>query len=139
MINGNEYSWEDIKIIIPGSSKPVEGAVEISYEEEKEHKNIYGRGDKPVAMGRGSVKYTAKLVLLQSDVEAMIATLPKGKSLTQLPPFLVTVGYAPDGGVATIDHLEYCRILKFDKGMKQGDPNKEITLDLLPGNIKYNV
>lgn len=139
MINGNEYSWEDIQVIIPGSSKPIDGIVDIAYGEEKEHKNIYGRGDKPVAMGRGAVKFAGSITLNQSEVEAMIATLPAGKSLTQLPPFLITCAYAPEGGVAVVDHLEYCRIKKFDKGMKQGDPNKEIKLDLEIANIKYNV
>jgi hypothetical protein len=139
MINGNEYSWEDINVILPGSLVPADGVTAIEYSEKKDHQNIYGRGAKPVAAGRGKVEFSGSITLLQSTVEAMQKGLPKGKSITSIAPFDITVGYLPDGGVATVDTLKYCRFGEIKKGMKTGDPNMEIQIPLIIGDILYDV
>jgi hypothetical protein len=113
--------------------------VEINYEVEKEHTEIYGMSAKAVAMGRGKQMQKADVTVLQSVIEGMQATLLPGQNLTQLPPFTITVGYAPAGGVATFDRLKYVRIKKYSKGMKSGDTNMTVKLDLAVGEIEYNV
>jgi len=128
MINGNEYAWEDLQVIIEGKSSPIEGITAIEYETSKDHSNIYGRGDEPVAMGRGKKEFSGKMVLLQSEFEAMQQGLPKGKDVTDLAAFGITVAYAPAGGIAVVDQLNYVRIKKFKKGLATGD-----------GKIIYNV
>lgn len=137
MINGFEYSWEDISATLAG--KLLVGFVAVKYKSSKEHKNIYGRGSEPVAMGRGKKDYNGSVTINQSEFEALQAKLPKGKDLTDLAPFTVTVAYAPEGGAITTDELTFCRIGDFEKGMKQGDANMEIELPLIIGKINYNV
>ncbi len=139
MINGNEYAWEDVQVILPGSVIPRDGVVSIDYEYEKDHTNIKGRGAKAVAMGRGSETPSANMTVLQSLFEEMQAGLPPGKNPTHIAPFTITVAYAPEGGVATVDQLVFVRIRKFKKGMKTGDGNMTIEMELLPGDINYNV
>lgn len=139
MVNGNEYSWEDINAILPGKATPAEGIIAISYTVKKDHVNIYGRGDKPVALGRGKMEFDGSITLLQSEVEGMLATLPKGKNITNLAPFTITVAYAPAGGVATVDQLKHVRFKEMPKGMKTGDPNMEITIPLAIGDIIYGL
>lgn len=139
MINGNEYAYEDIAVILPGSATPVDGVAAIEYETKKDHTNIYARGDKPVAMGRGKKEFAGSMTLLQSTVEAMQAGLPVGKDLTDITAFTVTVAYAPEAGVATVDQLLYVRISAYKKGMKTGDGNMTVDCTLAIGDIKYNV
>lgn len=137
MINGYEYSWEDISLSF--LKRVLTGFVAIEYEASKDHKNIHGRGADPVAMGRGKKDYKGSITLNQSEVEAIQSELGKGKDLTDLAAFTIISAFAPEGGVITIDELLYCRIGEYKKGMKQGDANMEITLPLVIGKINYNI
>jgi len=139
MINGNEYAWEDIAVIIPGKVAPIDGIEAIEYEESKEHTNIHGRGDEPVAFGRGKKDFSGSLTLLQSEFEALQQSLPPGRSVTSMAPFNITVSYAPEGGIDTTDLLIGVRIKKFKKGGKTGDDHMPVVCDLIIGKIDYNV
>lgn len=139
MINGFEYSSEDVKIILPGKATPEEGVVDIEYMTEKEHVEIYGMSAKPVALGRGKQKQDAKISVLQSVIEGMQASLLPGQNLTQMVPFTITVAYAPAGGRLTIDRLKHCRIKKVTKAMKSGDSHMVVPVELAVGDIEYNV
>lgn len=139
-INGFQYAWEDIQIVLSGNSAPIEGVVEIEYTSKKEHTNIYGKGDDPHSMGRGKSEYSGKLVILQDELEAMQANFPGNKPLTKVAPFTITVSYAPDGGGPTVtDQIPFVRIQEVKKGMKTGDGNQTIELPFICGAIKYNV
>lgn len=139
MINGNEYAWEDVQVVTPGKTIPNDGVVAIEYTTKKDHTNIYARGDKPIKMGRGKREYSGMITLLQSAVEELQMGLAPGKDLTDIAAFSIPVGYAPEGGVATIDHLLFVRISEFKKGMKTGDGNMTVDCTLVPGDIKYNI
>lgn len=139
MINGQEYASEDIKIIMPGKPLPEEGVVAIEYTVKKDHKEIYGLGANPVALGRGKKEREGSVTVLQSVIEGMQSKVAPGKDLTDLAPFPITVAYAPAGGIATVDQLMYCRIKEVPKGMKSGDDHMEVKLMLAIGDIKYNV
>lgn len=137
MINGFEYAWEDINIVM--FNKLITSFESIEYTSTKAHNNIYGRGADPIAMGRGKKDYTGMLELLQSEVEAIQAQLPAGKDLTDVAPFTITISYAPEGGAVTTDQLTFCRIGEIKKGMKNGDGNMVCQLPLVVGKINYNV
>jgi hypothetical protein len=139
MINGNEYAWEDITIVLPGSAAPIDGCAGINYEIKKDHTNIYARGDKPIKMGRGKREFSGDISLLQSAVESLQMGLLPGKDLTDIAPFVITVGYAPAGGVATVDQLLYVRIAAYKKGMKTGDGNMMVDCTLTIGDIQPNI
>ena len=139
MVNGNEYSWEDISILIPGKATPVRGITDIMYTVKKDHTNIYGKGDKPVAMGRGKKEYEGEITLLQSEVEGMLSTLLPGQDITNIPAGIVTVAYAPIGGVSVVDQLLFVRFKEMPKGMKTGDGNMEVKIPLMIGDILFGV
>lgn len=139
MINGNEYAWEDVQLVFGGESFPIDGFVGIEYTSSKEHTNIHGRGAKPVAMGRGREDFSGTLTVLQSELERLQRTMPRGVSLTKKAPFDLTVAYAPEAGEATVDQLKFCRIGEVKKGMRTGDGNMTVELPLVIGDIKPNV
>lgn len=137
MVNGYEYSWEDINLALFG--KLIEGIEAINYTVSKSHSNVYGRGADPVAMGRGKKEYSASLTILQSEFEAIQDRIPAGKDITDAAPFSITVSYAPDGGAVVTDQLTYVRVQSFSKGMRNGDGNMMIELALVVGKINLNV
>lgn len=138
MINGHEYAWEDMEIVIEGKNKPLEGVVELNYSKKKEQTNIYGRGADPVAAGRGKNEYSGNLVLLQSEFDAWNESLGAGKDITDLKGFSIAAAYAPEGGKESTDILTYCRAGEWKKGMKTGDGNMTIDIPLVIGKVKLN-
>ena len=137
MINGFEYSWEDIQLVVFG--KLITGFLGHEYTTEKQHMNVYGRGSDPVAMARGNKQYTGVLRILQSEYEAVQANLPQGKDITDATGTKITTSYAPEGGVITTDVSTNVRFLSIKKGMNQGDGNMVIELPYIAGKINYNV
>jgi len=138
-INGTEYGWVDVKVILPGKSVPVDGITAIRYKVKREKKNIRGRGSRPVARGRGMKDYEGGITLLQSEVEALQRSVGPGKDLTDIAPFTITVAYAMEGGPITTDHLVFTEFTEYEKGLKEGDFNMEIELPLMIGDIEYDV
>ena len=136
MVNGEEYAWEDVQVAPNGVV--LEGIDGIEYTTERDFNEIYGRGKDPHTLGRGKKKYTAKLTILQSEFEAWQRKLSKGEDLTDLAPFDIPVSYAPEEGVPTTDILKRCRVKSFKKGMKTGDGNQAVELDLALTKILYN-
>jgi len=139
MVNGVEYSWEDVQIVISGKSIPLDGVVDHNYTLTKEHFNIHARGAKPRASGRGKEDFKGTLVLLQSEFEAWQKTLPAGTNITQLFGVNITTAYAPAGGLGTVDQCFGCRFGEVKKGMKTGDGYQTIELPYIAMDIKLNV
>lgn len=138
MINGQEYAYEDVEIVVEGKSIPLTGVKSIAYGETKEHSNIYGRGNVPVAMGRGKKEYTeGTIVLLQSELSAMEDAMPKGRSITDRKPFSISVGYSPEAGPKRVDKLLGCRFTAIPKEIGDEDTHMDVELKFLPFRIEY--
>jgi len=138
MINGNEYAFEDMQCVINGIS--LQGFVDVRYGASKDHTNIHGRGNVPVSMGRGKKDATpGKLTLLQSEFEALQKATPPGMDPTDWTPFIMTVSYAPIGGVPVTDVVPFCRVNQYEKGMSTEDGNMTIELTLTTGIPVLNV
>jgi hypothetical protein len=139
MINKNEYAWEDINIVI--KNKVVEGIQGIEYTTQKEHFDIMGRGEDPVALGKGQKGYSGQMTLLQSEVEALQKLMPAGKDITNMAPFTITVGYTPDDAAAqaTFDQLTSVRITEIKKAYKNTDGFMVCDIPLKIGKINYNI
>lgn len=138
MINGNEYAFEDIQVVIFG--RLLTGIKEVKYGATKVHTNIHGRGNQPVSMGRGKKDAkAAKLVLLQSEFEALQNATPAGKDPLDWAPFEMVVAYAPEGGVITTDIVPFCRVTDYEKGMSGDDDHMTIEFSLQTGIPKLNV
>lgn len=139
-INGKEYSWVDVEITVEGKSEPLVGVTGISYNVKKDHQNVMGKGGEPIAQWSGAKQPEGcSLTLLQSELEAWQQSLPKGFDLTDLPPFNITVSYAPLGGPRTTDRLLDCLIGSTPKETGTDKKAMEVKLDLTVRKILYNV
>lgn len=129
MINGNEYAWEDLQVVVEGNAFPLNGVINIRYKATKVHVNIKGRGNKPVSMGRGPEDYEGSLTILQSELEAMQDTLGMDSLVTR-KPFQISVSYAPLVGPKRTDLLMGCRILEVERALGTEDTHMEVELPL---------
>jgi hypothetical protein len=136
-MNTNEYSWADIEVVMLG--RPVIGITSVMYKTSRGKTNVYGRGKKPVARVRGQEEYEASITLNQSEVEALQQSVGKGKKLTDIPPFDITIVYAPENSVQlTTDVLRFCEFTEVEKALNNQQDNMEVTLPLIVGDIDYN-
>lgn len=138
MIRGQEYAWEDIQVVITGKVTPIVGITSIEYGTDKELDYVRGKGNDPLGLKRGNKSYPVSMTLLQSEFEALQASIPPGKDLTDLV-MTATVAYAPAGGKVTTDQLLNIGFNKFSKPFKSGDGNMEIALTGMAVKINYNV
>lgn len=139
MFATEQYSWSDVNIVMLG--KVVTGARGVRYKASQEKEPIYGRGSKPVAMGRGNKTYEGELKLLQSELEALQEAAGSGNELTDIAAFDIVISYVPRSGGTQIvtDIIKYAEFTENEKQLNQGDKFMEITLPIVALDIKKNV
>jgi hypothetical protein len=112
----------------------------VEYDTTRENSNVYGKGSNPIRQVRGKKEpKNCSLTMLQTDFEQWIASLGKGKDLTDLAPFVITVSYAAEGSPRVTDRLENCLVNGQPKAIGTDKKNMEIKIDLTVMNIAYNV
>ena len=134
LINGIEYGWGDIILLIGGVE--VSGITAIEYSDEQEVTNIYGAGRKPVARGKGRITCTGKITLLTSEVVALQANSTTGR-LQDIAPFDVQVSYLPDSGKIVHDVIKNCQFNTNSRKWAEGDTSQTVELDLNPSHIEW--
>ena len=63
-VNGKNYDWGDVDVKFPGLVLQLQ---EISYDDELEMEESYGRGSKPRGYGTGNYKASGKESILRDD------------------------------------------------------------------------
>lgn len=123
--SSKQYSWPDISIAFGG--RIIEGVTEVEYTKKVSTDYLYGRGNDPHDIVDGNNEYEGKLMLWQSEIEAMTQDAP-GKDLTKLrPDIIVTYAATADAQIVT-DILKNVKFSEMKKGMKQGDKNMLVEL-----------
>ena len=69
-VNGKNYDWGDVDVKFPGLVLVVQ---EISYDDEQDMEESYGRGYKPRGFGKGNYKASGKLSMLRDDYEDLLS------------------------------------------------------------------
>lgn len=128
-----QYSWNDISVAAGG--RIYEGLEEIEYTVKQEKSFLRGRGNKPHKIVKGNKDHEGKLVIWQSELEAMIADAPN-KDILNLE-FDIVWSFAPEAGGQTVtDILVGCQIKEYKKGMKQGDTDMKVELPFIFLDVK---
>lgn len=132
-ISSKQYSWSDTTIAYGG--RILEGITGFEYTEKQEKEPLYGRGNKPHKIMAGNKSYEGKLMLWQSEVEAMIADAPNNDILSL--EFEVAIAHVPnDGGQTVVDIWAGVQVTELPKGMNQGDKNRIIELPVIFLDLK---
>lgn len=128
-VNGKAYDWGDVDVKVPGLVITVQ---EISYDDELEKEEVYGKGHKPRGYGTGNYKASAKLSLLRDDYDAFLAWCKsKGKPFFGLEIPSIVVSYANEGERTHIDELKKVQITKRSNKAAQGDKSLTVDIDLM--------
>lgn len=135
LINGKEYSWGDISVLINGIF--VSGITGIEYSDEQEVTDNYGAGRYPVSRSKGRITCAGKITLYSSEVNALVKQSANGR-LQDLAAFDITVSYVPDdGGVVVTDKLRNCQFKKNERSWSEGDASKTVDLELAVSHIEW--
>lgn len=128
-VNGKAYDWSDVDVKFPGLVVNVQ---EISYDDEQEMEEVYGRGNKPRGYGTGNYKASGKVSMLRDDYDDFLAFCKsKGVPFFGLEIPSIVVSYANAGERTRIDELRKVKITKRSNKASQGDKSLAVDLDLM--------
>ena len=128
-INGKAYDWADVDIKFPGLAIQLQ---EISYDDEQEMEELYGKGASPRGYGTGNYKASGKISMLRDDYDDLLAYC-KAKKLAfykmEIPS--IVVSYANEGSHTKIDELKKVKFIKRSNKAAQGDKSLTVDIDLM--------
>lgn len=137
-INGREYEWADISLIVGGVS--IAGFRAVSYKREREKEAMYAKGRKAHSIQAGNEAVTGSITFTQSQLEAL-EVASGGNILTAKVDIVVAYGAELNtGSVASAaistDVIVGAEFTEYEKGMSQGDKFMEIAMPFLALDIK---
>lgn len=143
LINGFEYGWSNITVLINGVL-PTVGITAIDYKETSAMENLYGVGNMPIARGVGNYTYEASITLYKSELIALQRAartqnpLNTTGSISAILPFDIIVSYLrPDGSGTTTDTLKNVQFLENSVGSGQGDTSIIVQIPLVLSHINW--
>tara|TARA_R110002051_G_scaffold320191_1_gene405194 strand:+ start:809 stop:1216 length:408 start_codon:yes stop_codon:yes gene_type:complete len=132
-INGESYSWSQIKIIV--DSVPYAEAKAISYTESQEKTLNYGVGSKPTSIGNGRKNYEGSLTMSLADVESLRQTAP-GRSILDLPPLSLIVAWTSLTGLSIIHTLKDVVFTENPLTVAEGDTDIPVELSFIFADLE---
>ena len=135
--NSEEYGFADISVVFLG--RTVVTLRRIRYKVMRAKENIYGKGKKPIARGRGNETYEGNIGILHSDLRALLLSIGGGDNVVSIKPFDVIVNYGPLVGIQSTDILKYVEFTEQEIDVKNGDTFTEVDLPIIIGDIQFNV
>jgi hypothetical protein len=129
MINGKRYAWEDITVALPhGTAVDI---LAISYDSEKDFREVYGKGSMPRGYGAGRYKAEGKLTLLREEFDRLAdhCRVAGRGTFFGLPPMPITVVYANEDQPLRTDVLRQCKFRKIATAADEGDEKVEVELE----------
>lgn len=128
-VNGINYGWGDVDVKIPGLNLVVQ---EISYDDEQEMEESYGKGYRPRGYGKGNYKASGKMSMLRDDFDDVLDYCKAtGKSFYNVELPSVIVSYGNPGGRTRIDELKRVVFVKRSHKAAQGDKTLTVDIDFM--------
>jgi hypothetical protein len=135
LINGVNYSWQDLQIQIVGLTVPIVGITKVNYKPKQKKENSYGLGTKPISRGYGNYEFDGSIELYLDEWKAIQAASPNNDPL-QMSPFDIII--VMGDGVNTPlkkDVLQQVEFTDDDFKADQGATKLLITVSLIIANV----
>ena len=134
LINGINYSWASIKIVLFGV--PIVGITKIDYKIKQKKENQYGIGYEPISRGRGNKEYEGSIEIYTDELKRIINSAPN-RDLMAIPPFPIKVLFEDPstGTYLTQDSLLMCEFMEQGLSAAQGETKLLVSLPLVIGQI----
>ena len=133
MINGREYEYADITLILAG--RTVVGVRGIKYSSKQEKEPLYGKGNKILSIQRGNISCEGELVLTQSEYLGL-KDLGNGSVLNLSLNAIVAYGNPSKGELMRTDSIIGLEFTEEPIEWSQGDKYAEITLPFVALDIE---
>lgn len=128
-VNGINYGWADVDVKIPGLDLVLQ---EISYDDEQEKEESYGKGNKPRGYGKGNYKASGKMSMHRDDYDALLDYCrATGTPFFGVELPSVVVSYANTGSRTRIDELKRVIFNKRSHKAAQGDKTLSVDIDFM--------
>lgn len=128
-VNGKVYDWGDVDLKLPGLALVIQ---EVSYDDEQDMEESYGKGYKPRGYGKGNYKASGKLSMLRDDYNELLAYCRARRiSFYGLEFPSIVVSYADNGRATSSDELKRVRFSKRSHKAAQGDKSLTVDIDLM--------
>lgn len=134
LVNGVNYSWADIQLILFGV--PIQGITGINYSVKQQKDNNYGAGSRPVSRGYGNVEFEGSIEIYRDEWQKIIALSPNGDP-NALPPFSIQVLYGGSRVTASVDVLKMVEFTVDEMKAKQGDTKLLVSIPLVIGDVVH--
>jgi len=136
-INGREYEWGDLSLILGGRDIARFRGVKYNADD-VEREPVYAKGSKPHAIQSGNESFTGEFKMLQSELNKLI--LAGGGTLKSLTlDALICYGNPLKGDAIITDRIESLRFTGADREFNQGDKFMEVTIPWIALDIKQQV
>ncbi len=133
LINGVEYSWASITVVIGGTV--LTGLRGVSYKDGQTIDPYYALGNKPVAVSEGNIEYEASLKVSPTTAQILEESSPTGR-LQDIDFFDVIISF--NAGLKVQTHtLKNCKFTSNMRDASQGDTALEVELPLFVSEIKW--
>ena len=135
LINGINYSWGDISVMLFGNT-PLIGIKSINYSETQDKDNNYGANNFPIGQGNGQFKYAGDMDIYREEMATIIDLAPLNK-IQLIAPFDIKVVYGNNTQALKIDTLKSCQFMDNVFASKAGDKSMVNKVKLLIGFIQW--
>ena len=132
---GKMVGWSKVELRLLG--RDVVGVRKVQYNDEIDKDLEYGSGRMPIGTGEGNYKAEASIELTFEEVRALLAVLPVGSFLQDIPQFPIIVAFDHNGTIYT-DILHNCQFTNNGIDVKQGDKTIATDFKLLITHITRN-
>ena len=133
MINGREYEFADITLMLAG--RDVTGIRGIKYNVKQEKEVLYGKGNRGQSIQKGNIECEGEILLTQSELETL-RVLGNGSVLNLHLDAVVCYGNSSKGDVMITDKINGLEFTEEPKEISQGDKFMEITLPFIALEIE---
>lgn len=134
LINGVNYSWSNIKLVLFGV--PVVGITKIEYSRKQKKENNYGMGTEPISRGYGNKEYEGKITLYREEWQAIIAAAT-GKDPLDIDFFDIQVSFSGTRVTPQLDILRACEFTEDVFTVAQGDTKIMVEIPIIIGSIDH--
>jgi len=115
--------------------------ISITYGAKQEKRDVFVLGQpSAVAEVVGRKIFEGEIVMIQSEFEAMVRSLPEGQDILDIAPFDILVLYLDETtNLAVVDVLKNCSFREYSKSMKNEDDMMEVSLPIRIGSIQLGL
>lgn len=133
---GRIAGWNSLTIRF--LNRNIEAVTELEYDDDQVMDNEHGAGKYPLGQSEGNYNAKAAVTLYAEELNSLVASLPPGTRIQDIPAFEIIAQYEYNGFVMK-DVIRNCRFKNNGRSPKQGEGKMLKKIEILTSHIDWNV